>query len=275
VGAVRLKTAPIPDRARYPSWARTSTSLARTRGVLPTIALNSRGRAGRPFALVTRDRGDRRRTRHRIRPRAGIADRVFATAQTNTARANADCCSHETPGRLEYLYRALQTSAPGQPQPRERGTPAWLLSPADGNAEPAAGRGWEGRRCACMHLYQSDVESGRRRRRPLACAPVRQQQRAARIERVKSWLFASERVRSSPNCAHRYSLSPGTAPGTGHRCSRVWYRQQTDGEPRCRRRGCCPGIRSSGTAAVSRRQLTFAPPALFTQTEAEATRTGS
>ena len=35
------------------------------------------------------------------------------------------------------VLAAIETSAPGQPEPRHRLTPGWLLSQAGGSAEPA------------------------------------------------------------------------------------------------------------------------------------------
>jgi hypothetical protein len=47
--------------------------------------------------------------------------------------AEADPCKHKSSSRAGRFLAAPS----GQPQPRDRRTSAWLLSPADGNAEPA------------------------------------------------------------------------------------------------------------------------------------------
>jgi hypothetical protein len=69
------------------------------------------------------------------------------------------------------------TAGNGQPQPRDRRTPAWLLSPADGNADRPARRIRNVAEARARSLFRRMLKPVAGAGGPLACAPVRNRRR--------------------------------------------------------------------------------------------------
>jgi hypothetical protein len=101
------------------------------------------------------------RERHKS---AGWADHYSERWQAGSASARGDCDDSwlelGAPAILQH-ESASETAAVGQPQPHDHLTPAWLLSAAGGNVDPAQAADAKGRQSSGLRVGGKNRESAR------------------------------------------------------------------------------------------------------------------